>query len=207
MDRSIALDKTSDDIKNMLKNLHKIGNDAEDCVYLLQTSFIYNSSRHLHECRTKAVNIRKIERTATDKLKRLSADNSSLESYLTVPLHFSKIGRNIEKLAELIDSKIRDGILFSDMAIEEITFLLQRLIDILGPTSDIILARNEILSRYIRESGEDVVKRALEYAALHEERLIEGIRSTAAAAIFLNMLDEIKSISWHARQIAIKLMR
>ncbi len=100
---------------------------------------------------------------------------------------------------------VKEKVLFSDRAIEEVTYLLQRLTDILRPTSDIILARNAILGKYVNESEAGVVKRALEYATLHEERLIEGLCIPFASLLYINMLDEIKNIAWHAKEIATKL--
>jgi Na+/phosphate symporter len=109
------------------------------------------------------------------------------------------------KLSELIYEKIQKRILFSDKAIEEITFLLQRLIDLLRPASDIILARNEILGNYVLESQADIARRTLEYTTLHEERLISGVCSPIASPLFISMLENIKSIAWHAKEIASKL--
>jgi hypothetical protein len=50
-----------------------------------------------------------------------------------------------------------------------------------------------------------VIRRAIEYATLHEERLIEGSCLPVASAIYIYMLDIIKSIAWHAKEIALKL--
>ena len=116
-----------------------------------------------------------------------------------------KIVENLEKLSEIIDKKIRDNILFSDRAVKETVFLLQRLIEILSPTGDIILARNTFLSMYIEESQEGVGKMAREYATFHEERLIQGVCLPVSSSLYVNMLNAIKNIAWHAKEIAVKL--
>ncbi|MBI5212817.1 MAG: hypothetical protein HY957_05520, partial [Nitrospirae bacterium] len=73
-------------------------------------------------------------------------------------------------------------------------------------TSDILLAKNFILGRYVQESEAGIVKRATEYATLHEERLIEGLCLPIASSLYINMLDSIKNIAWHAKEITAKLV-
>jgi Na+/phosphate symporter len=194
------------DIKDALLSLHKMGNDIEDCMYLLQTSFIYNSSKHLNDCRTKLSDVIKSGNILKEEVMRLDRENVGLKPYGLVPEYLCNIAENIEQVSGRVEKKSSDGILFSDKALEEVTFLIQRLLDIMRPTSDIILARNEILSNYVKESEADVVRKALEYSTLHEERLIGGICQPAASTLYVNMLDSIKNIAWLMKKIATELM-
>ncbi|MCL4456879.1 MAG: hypothetical protein M1147_10360 [Nitrospirae bacterium] len=193
-------------IKEALKTMYDMADNAEDCISFLQTALIYNSSKPLKDCGAKVNDIKKAETAITKKIAELAKDNPDLKQYVSVPAHLLRIGENIEKLSELMNKKIKDNILFSDKAVTEITFLLQRIVDVLRPTSDIILAKNTILGRYVQESEEGIVKRATEYATLHEERLIEGLCLPIASSIYINMLDSIKNIAWHAKEITAKLV-
>jgi hypothetical protein len=206
MSRLRVMQDLQGDVKDLLRTLHDMGSDAEDCIYLLQTSFIYNSSSHLAECRKKRGDISARGERVAMEIELLLKDHPILGPYAPVVDHLMKIGDEIEKLINVMERKVREGVLFSIKATEEITFLFQRLIDLLGPTSDIILARNEILSKYVQESKVDVERRALEFATLHEERLIEGVCLPVGSTLFLNILDSIKNIAWHANAIAVKLM-
>ena len=194
-----------EDVKQLLKEMHEIGNNAESCIFFLQTAFIYNSTKPLEDCGVKTDSIKKKEVDLTKKITELVRKNPDLKPYISVPTHLLGISDNIEKLVELLNKKIKDNILFSDRAVTEVSFLLQRLADILGPVSDIILARNIILGRYIQESEAGVTKRAIEYTTLHEERLIEGLCLPVASSLYINMLDAIKGIAWHAKEIATRL--
>ncbi|BCB96659.1 hypothetical protein JZK55_15810 [Dissulfurispira thermophila] len=195
-----------EDVKELLKTMYDMANNAENCISLLQTAFIYNSLKPLKDCESNIEAIKKAEPALTKKITELARDNPELKQYISVPVHLLRIGENIEKLTGLMNKKIKDNILFSDKAVTEITFLLQRLIDILRPTADMILAKNTILRRYVEESEAGIVKRATEYATLHEERLIEGLCLPVASSLYINMLDAIKGIAWHAKEIAIKLV-
>lgn len=192
-------------VKEIVRTLHEIGEATEDCMSLLQTSFLYHSLQHLHDCRTKIQHIRDMEPQLTGEIAQLARDDADLKAYISVPVRLVRIGESMEKLAGCIEKMVKEKILFSDRALEEITYLLQRLMDLLRPMSDIILARNAILAKYVSESEAGVVKGALEYATLHEERLIEGLCIPFASSLYINMLDEIKNIGWHAKEIATKL--
>jgi Na+/phosphate symporter len=193
------------EIRDLLQRMHEMGGDVEQCISSLQNAFIYNTPKPLGDCRTTVERFKDLEVELTGKITAQARENPDMKAYISVPVHLLRIAENIEKLSEFIQKKISDKVLFSDRAVTEVTFLLQRLIDIIKPTADIILARNSILSRYVQESEAGVTKRALEYTTLHEERLIEGICAPQASSLYINILDRIKGIAWHAREIATKL--
>jgi Na+/phosphate symporter len=192
--------------KELIKSLHETAALEESCISFLQTAIIYNNPKPLTELRSNMEKIKAAETELTKKIASIAQDAPDIKPYVGIPSHLLRIAENMEKIAELTDRKIKDNILFSDKAVTEITFLLQRLSDILKPTSEIILAKNIFLNRYIQESENAVVRRATEYATLHEERLIEGLCMPSASSIYIGMLDHTKSIAWHAKEIASNLV-
>jgi len=193
-------------VKEVLMNLHQLVKGAEECISRVQTAFIYNSSRILHDCQPKVEHIKKLEPQLTKELAGLAREYPDLRPYVSVPVHLLRIGESVTVLSEQVEKKIRENILCSAGAIDELTFLFQRLMEMLRPTADMILVRNEILSKYVQESAQGVERRATEYATRHEERLIEGVCLPLASALYINVLDAVKSIAWHAKEIARKLM-
>ncbi len=202
---SIVKKNTGSDMKADLLTLHEMINDAEECISNLQNAFIYDAPQFLKECTSKAETIKRDAPKISEHIRTQIERHPDLQPYVSIPDHILKIGTNIEKLSESVNKKIMGNILFSDRAVKESTFLLQRLTEVLAPTSDIILARNRFLGMYIQETQAEVEKKALEYATLHEERLIKGICNDAASIIFIAMLDAIKSIAWHSKEISVKL--
>ncbi len=194
-----------DEIKNVLEIMHEVGDQAEDSLLYLQTTLIYNTTTLLSECSSRIKHIKEIEHQVAKKIKELARYNPDLDPYMLVPFHLSQIGDNIERLKELAKKKVSENILFDDKSITEITFLLERLMDILRTVSDLIFTRNIFLGRYIQESEAGVMRRAIEYSTLHEERLIEGSALPVVSQLYINMLDAIKGIAWHAKAIAKKL--
>ena len=193
------------DIKSKLTVLHDITHETCEFIAVMQTAFIYNTSKPLQENRSKVVEYGKKMDSVSAVIKEAALDDEAVKPYVTVPEHLSEVWKNLDKLCDLIDKKIREKVLFSDKAVNETIYLFQRLVEILRPTADIILARNTFLSKYIQESQANIAKMAVEYATLHENRLITGECLPVASSIYVSMLESIKSIAWHTKEIAVIL--
>jgi len=193
------------DIKNKLANLYELTNDAGEFISTLQTAFIYNTSKPLQEYSSKAEAVEKEIGPLLAIIKEAALDDEGMKSYVTVPEHLAKAWKNLGILYDLIDKKIRDKVLFSDKAVNETIYLLQRLVEILKPTGDMILARNSFLGKYIQESQANIENMANDYATLHENRLITGECLPVASSIYVDMLGAIKSIAWHTKEISVTL--
>ncbi len=194
-----------EDIKDILKSLNEVVSYAEDCMSSMQVAFINNISLPLEDCKIDTEVIKREEAELKKLITETAVHDLDLKPYISVSVHLLKMWENIDKLSNLIDKKIRGNVLFSDKAVNETIFLLQRLIEILRPTADIILARNTFLRMYILESQASVEKMATGYATLHEDRLIVGECVPVASSLYIKMLDAIKNIAWHTKEIAIKL--
>ncbi len=191
--------------RNELVILHDMITDAKECILLLQNAFIYHNAKLLKESKEKIAAMKKSSASLKRDMEQTVSYNPDMKPYALIPAHLSKIVDNIEKLSECVDKKNIESILFSERAVKETLFLLQRLNEILSPTADIMLARNTFLRMYIEESQAGVGKMATEYATLHEERLIKGVCLPISSSLYLIMLDTIKSIAWHTKEIAICL--
>ncbi len=187
--------------------LYDMITNAVECIFILQNAYIYHNAKFINECKIKIAAMKKSGASLTGDMEQTVRDNPDMKPYAPIPTHLSLIVHHIEKLSECIDKKNRESILFSDKAVKETIFLLQRLNEILTPTADIVLARNTFLSMYVEESQVGVGKMAAEYATLHEERLIKGVCVPVASSLYITMLDAIKSIAWHTKEIAIGLAR
>jgi Na+/phosphate symporter len=191
--------------KELLGKLYDMSQSAVDCIYLLQNAFLYNSEKSLDVCETRAKEIRLSEKVLTQELVEEAKAEPHARAYVSVPGHIERMGYFIEDIIGCIRTKISEGILFSGKAVAETTFLMERLQEVLKSAGDIILARNVVLKDYVKESAAEISRSASEFATMHEERLIEGLCIPKASPLFLDILDAIKGIAWHAKEIAEKL--
>jgi len=191
-------------VHELINEMSGLGHQVDSCISLLQAAFINNSLDQLKDCRDHVGGIKKDEVGLAVKVTDAAKQYAEMKQYVLVPQHFLRIAENIDSLAEKTAKKVKDNILFSERAVAEITFLLQRLKEIIKTSTDLLFCENPILSSYVQESESNLVKTSIEYATQHEERLIEGLCLPVSSSIYITMLDCIRNIAWHAKEIAIK---
>jgi Na+/phosphate symporter len=190
--------------QHLIKEMSDLGKETDACLSLLQVAFINNSLDQLKECRDRVAEIRKAEVALAVKVTDAAKQSGEMKPYVLVPQHILRIAENIDSLAEKIARKVKDNILFSERAVTETTFLLQRLKEIIMSANDLLFCENTILNSYVEESEANLIKTCIEYATHHEERLVEGLCLPISSSIYITMLDCIRNIAWHAKEIAIK---
>jgi Na+/phosphate symporter len=121
------------------------------------------------------------------------------------PMHLERIGDQIELLVRATKSMIQEGVPFTERAMREVNTLFEKGIELLECVRDVIQTKNRVLVRHILEEGERYQAMADAYALSHQQRLIEGVCMPKASSIFVAVLDYLKGIEWHTRQIAQKL--
>lgn len=193
-----------EEIKGVVMDLHEMGREAAGCISLVQSALV-SGSPSLKDCCEKLESLELKGPALTAEIAEKARDRAELKEYLAIPAHIQRILEEIRKIAGLLEKKTKENILFSDRAVTELSFLFQRLLEILRPTSDIILVRNTILAGYVRESENEIVGAANDYATQHEERLVEGLCLPIASALYLAILDSVKGIAWHAKEISVRL--
>lgn len=122
-----------------------------------------------------------------------------------VPMHLERIADNLEQLLALTRRMITEGVLFTDRARREIGTLYEMAAELLVNVRDALRTNNRTLIEQVRHLGQQCEIMANEFALFHEQRLIEGVCLPKASSIYLAMLDHLKGIEWHARQIVEKL--
>jgi hypothetical protein len=189
--------------KALIGKVHDMNQNAEKCIALLQHAFFRHNSKALDECEARIKELRKNEKALTTELLEGVKVDAKLSPYITVPGHLGRIAGSIESITRSLRIKIGEGILFSERAVTEVSFLLKRTEDVLKNTGDIILARNIIIREYLKDSADEISSKANEYATMHEERLVAGVCVPKGSPLFLEILDAIKGLIWHAREIAV----
>ena len=176
----------------------------------VREAFLHLDSAPLGHVSGVAQQVHRQERALIDRMVRRSAWSSSLgggaeEEAVFIPMHLDRVAGNIELLGAEAARALREGALFTDRARREIGGLLDTVLELLEGLHDALQTGNRTLVRYILDEGRDCETRANEYALFHEQRLIEGVCQPKASSIYLAMLDHLRGIEWHARQVAHKL--
>lgn len=122
-----------------------------------------------------------------------------------VPIHFERIGDNIESFAHAIERLMAEAVPFTDRATREITTLLDKAIELLQATRDVIRTGNAVLVRHVLTEGPAFEAMATDFARFHEERLIQGLCRPKASSIYLAMIDYLRGVERHQREIVQKM--
>lgn len=148
------------------------------------------------------------EHSVIDRIVRRATGGTAVgagDDLAFVPMHLERIADDIELLAASVGRMLREGILFTDRATREVEGLLETVIELLEGLRDAERTGNRTLIRYVLDAGRNCETRANEYGLFHEQRLIEGVCVPRASSVYLAILDQVKGIEWHARQVATKL--
>ncbi|GIX49670.1 MAG: hypothetical protein KatS3mg131_3881 [Candidatus Tectimicrobiota bacterium] len=122
-----------------------------------------------------------------------------------VPLHLERIGDNVELLVRAVRGAVHDGVLFTERARRELHTLFEKACELLECVRDAIRTGNRVLIRYVRDEAQRYEALVNAYALSHQQRLVEGVCMPRASSIYVALLDDFKSLVWHAGQIADKL--
>lgn len=193
--------------RDIVSSVYELGKGVEDAHALIYNGFVNNNERVIDEAEEKIRKIKEKAAVLSSELLGSCSDDEGLRAYCTLPSHFERMAANQEIMVRAIKTKIRENLLFSDRAITEINFIMNRLREIIDTLTDLILARNTFTAKYLIESEKEIERVANEYATLHEERLIEGICLPRSSGVYIMILDSVKRIAWNVRAIAEKLMK
>ena len=127
------------------------------------------------------------------------------QDFIFIPMHLERIADNIALLGVATGRTVREGIPFTDRANREVRRLFDAVLELLEDLRDALRTGNMTLVRYIQDAGRSCEAEANEYALFHEQRLIEGVCQPRSSSTYLAMLDHLKAIEWHTRQVAEKL--
>ncbi len=170
---------------------------AEALLAGLNRAFAHYDRAALAGAERLAAQVHAAERTLTEALLRTP--------WAFVPGHLERIGDEAETILRCIRIILTDGVPFSDRAVGEVDELMRRAAEMLRLVRDAILTRNRFLLDALEREGTALADRAASCAEAHEARLIEGLCSPRASSLFLAMLDALRGIQWHARQIGRRL--
>ena len=115
--------------------------------------------------------------------------------------HVEMMKTEVAKLIDPIREQVAGGILFSDKAISQTNFLFDHEAGIFRSLEDILVTENKVLENYVIGKIDDMHRFCVDFATDHEARLIEGLCQPKAAPIFLAILDSIRTISHHEKEI------
>jgi Na+/phosphate symporter len=188
--------------KGLLLEIYDSCLKARQCLEMIQNALLYNSDRPLEMTVKNIETMSRVNGYIAQIIKDEAKTSPETEVYISIPNHLEKIREYTQKIIAALKEKISLEVLFSDRSVNELNFILEKVMELLGNTSDIVLVKNTLVLGYVRESEASVSRTATDYETNHEEKLIEGTATTKASILFIDILVSLKGIAWHARGVA-----
>jgi len=127
-----------------------------------------------------------------------AAEALSLQS---TAINFSKIYYNLLRVSSLVETKVKNKILFSESATGEINELIRRCKELLPHVGDILVTKNSVVVAHVEKEIDLLCKIALNNANIHEDRLCTGVCHPKASIIYMQLLQLVKDILWHYKAL------
>lgn len=184
-----------------------MGDSVVHMLRQVKAAFTHLDARPLDEALRTRRDVHRREQALISRMvgRAAAADaGAAAEEVVFVPMHIERIADNVELLAASTGTMVREGILFTDRAVNEVGSLFDTVLEVLEGLRDAARTGNRTLVRYVLDASRTCEARASEFARFHEQRMIEGVCVPRASSVYLAMLDQLKAIEWHARQIAEK---
>jgi hypothetical protein len=112
---------------------------------------------------------------------------------------------SVADLLATVRAMVEESVPFTDRATREINSLFEKGIELVECARDALATENRVLVRHILSSGAQYAQLANDYAMAHQQRLAEGVCLPRASSVYLGLLEYLKGVGWHARQITEEL--
>jgi len=198
MDTSSALPLGPESLHNDVQTMSR---RAVEMLTLVRDAFRRQDCAPLERADRLGQEIHRLEKALIAHAENVSAD------VLAVPMHLERVGDNIELLVRAVRVMVVESVPFSERAIREVETLFARALELLECVRDVLITGNHVLVRYVVEHGRGFENLTDDFARVHEQRLIEGVCMPRASSLYLAMLDDLKGVESHTRQIASGLVR
>jgi Na+/phosphate symporter len=129
------------------------------------------------------------------------ADKTKYTAWHDLLVHLHQLVDTMAGLADPIQKKMKDAVLFSEKAVAQTNGLFDSQAGLLRSILDIIQTDNDYLKKFVREEGLKIQRDCVDFATEHESRLIEGLCTPQAAPLFLAILEKFRQMGQQEAQM------
>ena len=171
--------------------------DAVEMLALTSRAFHEHDATALDTAAALGRSIHKREKELTE---RLLGSPTAAPGLRFIPGHVERVGDAVEGLIHCMQDMEAEGVVFTERGVREAAELFERGRGILECARDVVLTGNPVLARHVELESMRFQEIASEFAAAHEDRLVEGVCRPGASSAYLAVLDHLREVVRHARQ-------
>lgn len=194
-------------VKDLKKELYLMMHKAQEMLELAEDAFAKNKATALDQAAELAREIHRKEDVLTEALSKMAAKNGDARSLVGVPGHVEKIATSIERIVDGVRVKIKEGLLFSDKAIQETGTMIARAKDVLKKAGETMVTGAAAAADAVRSESDAIISMADGFATTHEERLVTGECSPKSSSTYLCILYAFEDLASHTKEAVRKTVQ
>jgi Na+/phosphate symporter len=186
-------------IKDMKKEMYLLMHKALEMLELAHEGFIKNRLASLDEADELAKEIHSREDALTATLAKMASTDNEARLLLAAPAHIEKIATSIKRITESSRIRIKEGMLFSDKAVNETGKLFTWTMDVLKKSADAAVTGAQSAIETAMTDADAMERMANDFATAHEDRLVSGECSPKSSSTYLCILYAFEDMGAHIK--------
>jgi Na+/phosphate symporter len=169
--------------------LYPMFQDALEMLTLTRGCFLEHDPPALN---TASALGRSLHKRENELMEGLLAAPPEMEPLRFIPSHLERVGDALEGVIRTLRER----------GMREVRELFDRALGLLECARDLTRTGNGVLARHVELECMRFQEVASGFALAHEERLIDGVCQPRASSAYLAILDDLREVTRHCRQIA-----
>jgi len=192
-------------IKDLKKDIYLVMHKAEEMLELTEDGFMKNKIASLDQADELAKEIHTKEDQLTATLAKMASSDTEARALLAVPAHLEKIATSIKRITENSRIRIKDGMLFSDKAINETGKLFTKSKEVLKKASETAVTGSSATAEAVLAESNAIERMSNDFATAHENRLVTGECVPKSSSTYLCLLYAFEDMGAHIKEAVKRL--
>ena len=192
-------------IKDVKKEVYLLMHKTQEMLELAQDGFMKNRLASLDEADELVKEIHTREDILTATLAKMASANSDARILLSVPSHIEKIATSITRITDSNRTRIKEGLLFSDKAINETGKLFAWTTNVLKKAAEAAVTGVQTAVETTMADADAMERMANNFATAHEDRLVTGECSPKSSSTYLCILYAFEDMGAHIKNVVSKV--
>lgn len=192
-------------IKDLKKEIYLMMHKAQEMLELVEDGFMKSKLASLDQADELVKEIHSREDILTTTLAKMASANNEARTLLTVPSHIEKIATIIMRITESSRTRIKEGLLFSDKAVNETEKLFAFTMDVLKKSAEAAITGSESAVKTTIADADAMERMANNFATAHEDRLVTGECSPNSSSTYLCILYAFEDMGTHIKNVVKRL--
>jgi Na+/phosphate symporter len=192
-------------IKDLKKEVYLLMHKTQEMLELAEDGFMKNKLASLDEADELVKEIHTREDVLTATLAKMASTSSDARRLLSVPSHIEKIATSITRITDSNRTRIKEGLLFSDKAINETGKLFAWTTNVLKKAAEAAVTGVQTAIETTMADADAMERMANNFATAHEDRLVTGECSPKSSSTYLCILYAFEDMGGHVKNVVSKL--